>query len=58
MGEGDHARKAQGRSHALTDDEESFLKAAVPALIRRMAQVACDPKVKVRMIALSDLPPM
>ncbi len=53
-----HARKAQGRSHALTDDEESFLKAAVPALIRRMAQVACDPKVKVPTIALSDLPPM
>ena len=53
-----HARKAQGRSDALTDDEESFLKAAVPALIRRIAQVACDPKVKLPTIALSDLPPM
>lgn len=38
------ARKAHGRSTPYTPDDERFLKSAVKTMIRRAAEVACNPE--------------
>ena len=51
---GQQARKANGTSHPLTESEARFLKKAIPALIRRAAEVAHDPNKSGNEIKLSD----
>jgi hypothetical protein len=44
------------RPHTAT--EETWLKATVPILIRRVAEVAADPRAREQQITLADLPPL
>jgi hypothetical protein len=44
------------RPHTAT--EETWLKATVPILIRRVAEVAADPRAREPQITLADLPPL
>ena len=53
---GDLARKADGASSDLTALELQFLEKAVKIMIRRVAEVAHDPKRNSQVITLSDLP--
>ena len=53
---GDDARKGIGRNHPFTEEERSFLEAAVTTFIRRAAEKAADPKGCLCVIGKNDLP--
>ena len=55
-GGGDDARKGIGRNHPFTEEERSFLEAAVTTFIRRAAEKAADPKGCLCLIGKNDLP--
>ena len=55
-GGGDDARKGIGRNHPFTEEERSFLEAAVTTFIRRAAEKAADPKGGLCLIGKNDLP--
>ena len=53
---GDDARKHKGRGRPFTEEERSFLEAAVTAFIRRAAEKAADPKSCLCVIGMANLP--
>ena len=53
---GDDARKHKGHDQPFTEEERSFLEAAVTAFIRRAAEKAADPKGCLCLIGKNDLP--
>ena len=55
-GGGDDARKGIGLNHPFTEEERSFLEAAVTTFIRRAAEKAADPKGCLCLIGKNDLP--
>lgn len=52
------ARKSEGVSHDLTNEERRFLEEAVEKMIRRAAEKAHSPDADLPKIKLSDLPPV
>ncbi len=52
----DDARKDIGRSHPFTEEERSFLEAAVTAFIRRAAEKAAKPNRNLPCVTMVDLP--
>ena len=51
------ARKAEGIDTELTSQDSLFLKEAVKAMIRRVAEVAANPNGSFKQITQADLPP-
>ena len=50
------ARKAEGRGDPFSQEETSFLEAAVAAFVRRAAEKAADPNGNLPLITMADLP--
>ena len=55
---GPQARKASGLGQALTNEDQRFLREAVAAIIRRVAEAAYDPAKNTPEISMSDFPYM
>ena len=55
---GGEARKGTGLQQEFTNEERSFLLAAVKAFARRAAERAANPDAILRMITMSDMPPL
>ena len=53
---GTGARKAEGVNHELSLEDKRFLEQAVKTIIRRVAEVAHDPKARVQPITMRDFP--
>ena len=52
---GPAARKAEGRSRELTEDQTYFLEASIAAFIRRVAERAADPRGELPKITIGSL---
>lgn len=52
---GSEARKAEGITKELTQEERRFLDRAIKKIIRRGAEKACNPTAELKEISLSDL---
>lgn len=53
---GDDARKAKGRKHPLTQQEEQFLIQVVQAMIRRAGELAYNPNMSFKQLTRNDFP--
>ena len=52
---GPEARKAEGITKELTEEEHYFLNQAIKKIIRRVAEKTCNPKAELDKILLTDL---
>ena len=52
---GPEARKAEGITKELTEEERHFLNQAIKKIIRRVAEKTCNPTAELDKISLSDL---
>jgi hypothetical protein len=55
---GREARKAKGAQNEFTNAERIWLQEVIKTMIRRAAEIACDPQASRDQIAMADLPPL